>query len=320
MTRPPRSGRKGGGATEAPFPTREELLEYLRRSENPLGKRELARAFQLKGDQRIKLKEMLASLKDEGQLGQQRGRKLAAQGRLPSVAVLEVVGYDADGELIARPVGSNPADEATDDGPRIALAPDRRGRPPGKGDRVLARLRHLQGNSYEGSVIRHLGKPDRRLVGIYERERRGGVIRPTSRQHKESYRVAPDDSGGAQDGELVLAEPKEHHPRAGAQREARVIDRLGDATNPKALSLISIAEHGLPDVFPALAVAEAEAARAVGLGQRLDLRSIPLVTIDGEDARDFDDAVFAEADPDPANPGGFRLIVAIADVAHYVKP
>ncbi|HKY93830.1 MAG TPA: VacB/RNase II family 3'-5' exoribonuclease, partial [Kiloniellales bacterium] len=323
MTRSPRSGRKGGGKTEAPLPTREELLEYLRRSETPLGKRELARAFQLKGDQRIRLKEMLAALKDEGLLGQQRGRRLAAQGRLPSVAVVEVVGLDEDGELLARPVGARPSHEDEDEeriGPRIFLAPDRRGRRPVAGDRVLARLRHVEDDRYEGFVIRHLGKPERRLVGVFERQRRGGVVRPASRQLKESYRIAPEDSGGAQDGELVLAEPKEHHPRAGVEREARVIDRLGDAANPKALSLISIAEHGLPDIFPAVALAEAEAARAVGLGNRLDLRSLPLVTIDGEDARDFDDAVFAEADPDPANPGGFRLVVAIADVAHYVAP
>jgi ribonuclease R len=317
--RPPRNG---AGRAEAPFPKRDELLEYLRKSENPLGKRELARAFQLKGDQRIRLKEMLAELKDEGLLGRQRGRRVAAEGRLPSVAVLEVVGLDEDGELVARPVGVAKAaeDEEAAEGPRVLLAPDRRGRRPVAGDRVLARLRHVEADRYEGFVIRHLGKPERRLVGLFERQRHGGVIRPVSRQLKESYRVAPDDSGGAQDGELVLAEPKEHHPRAGAGREARVVDRLGDATNPKALSLISIAEHGLPDIFPAIALAEAQAARAVGLGQRLDLRPLPLVTIDGEDARDFDDAVFAEADPDPGNAGGFRLVVAIADVAHYVSP
>jgi len=323
VTRPPRSGRKAGGKSEAPLPTREELLEYLRKSQDPLGKRDLARAFQLKGEQRIRLKEMLAELKDEGLLDRQRGRRMAAQGRLPSVAVVEVVGLDEDGELVARPVGARPADDEDDgaaSGPRIFLAPDPRGRRPVAGDRVLARLRHLEGQRYEGSVIRHLGQPQRRVVGIYERERRGGVIRPTSRQVKETYRVSAEDAGGAQDGELVLVEPKEFHPRSGAQRDARVVDRLGDAANPKALSLISIAEHGLPDIFPAVAVAEAEAARAVSLGNRLDLRSLPLVTIDGEDARDFDDAVFAEADPDPANPGGFRLVVAIADVAHYVQP
>ena len=320
MSRRPGPGAKGGRA-EAPLPTREELLEYLRKSEEPLGKRDLARAFQLKGDQRIRLKEMLAELKDEGLLGSQRGRRLAAQGRLPSVAVVEVVGLDEDGELVARPVGAAPA-EADEEapGPRIFLAPDRRGRRPVAGDRVLARLRHVEAGRYEGFVIRHLGQPQRRLVGVFERQRRGGLVRPVARQRKESYRVGAEDSGGAQDGELVLAEPKEHHPRAGAEREARVVDRLGDATNPKALSLIAIAEHGLPDIFPAIALAEAEAARAVSLGERFDLRSLPLVTIDGEDARDFDDAVFAEADPDPGNPGGFRLVVAIADVAHYVQP
>jgi ribonuclease R len=88
-------------------------------------------------------------------------------------------------------------------------------------------------------------------------------------------------------------------------------------SDPRTVSLISIAANDIPVEFPPAALEEAERARAAPLGQRLDLRDTPLVTIDGEDARDFDDAVFAE--PDPDHPGGWRILVAIADVAWYVR-
>ena len=100
-------------------------------------------------------------------------------------------------------------------------------------------------------------------------------------------------------------------------RRARVLERIGPMSDPRTVSLISIAANDIPVEFPDAALEEAERAKAAPMGHRLDLRDVPLVTIDGEDARDFDDAVFAE--PDPAHPGGWRLLVAIADVAWYVR-
>jgi ribonuclease R len=101
---------------------------------------------------------------------------------------------------------------------------------------------------------------------------------------------------------------------------ARVIARLGDPSAPKAVSLIAIHQHGIPDDFPDAAIAEADAAKPAGLKGRDDLRDVPLITIDPADARDHDDAVYAEADADPKNEGGHVVWVAIADVAYYVRP
>ncbi|MBT3533497.1 MAG: ribonuclease R, partial [Rhodospirillaceae bacterium] len=101
-------------------------------------------------------------------------------------------------------------------------------------------------------------------------------------------------------------------------REARVVEVLGDMDDRRAISLIAIHSNDIPDVFPPEAEAEAEAAKPVGLGNREDLRHLPLITVDGADARDFDDAIWAAPDDDPKNKGGWQVIVAIADVAHYV--
>ena len=162
---------------------------------------------------------------------------------------------------------------------------------------------------YEGRTIRRLAETPGRVLGVY----RQGRIIPTDRRAKAEWVVPPGEDGGAVAGEIVLAEPLPHH-RLGL-KPARIIERLGAMGDARSVSLIVIHTHDIPQAFPAAALDEAETAQATPLGRRTDLRDIPLVTIDGEDARDFDDAVFAEPDG-----SGFRLIVAIADVAHYVRP
>jgi ribonuclease R len=139
---------------------------------------------------------------------------------------------------------------------------------------------------------------------------------PADRRDRDEYLVEFANAHGALDGELVAAEPLPAR-RYGPPR-ARIVERLGAADAPGAISLISIASFDIPHVFPAAALAEASAAVPVDAAGRTDLRSLDLVTIDGSDARDFDDAVWAEPDLDPANPGGWHVVVAIADVAHYV--
>ncbi len=148
-----------------------------------------------------------------------------------------------------------------------------------------------------------------RILGVF----RAGRIEPTDRRARSEWTVPRGQDGGAKDGEIVLAEALPHH-RLGL-RPARVIERLGAMGDARSVSLICIHTHDIPEPMPAEAQAEAAKATATPLERRTDLRDVPLVTIDGEDARDFDDAVFAEADGT-----GFRLIVAIADVAHYVRP
>ncbi len=307
----------GGDPRRAPLPTREQILDYLRDSATPLAKRDLARAFGLRGADKIWLKEKLRALRDEGLLDSHRGKHHQPSDRLPPVTVLKVTGQDEDGETLAKPA-SGPAAES-DQGWIVYLAPDRGGQPPAVGERVLARLEHIEAKRYRASIIRRLeGGARRRLVGRYERSRQGGgLVIPADRRVKEVYRIREAERLDAQEGELVLIEPLPCSGRRGGD-EARVLERLGTAESPRAFSLVAMNEHGLRDSFSTEALIEAEAAEAVALGARLDIRDLPLVTIDGADARDFDDAVFAEADPDPDNPEGFRILVAIADVAHYV--
>ncbi len=305
-------------ATATPqFPTTAEILRFIEESPTPVGKREIARAFKIKGAERPRLKEVLRELKESGKLERLTGRQVVSPGRLPEVAVIEVVELDEDGELLARPATWKPEQGPP---PRIFVVPDRKRREAlATGERLLAKLTRLD-DAYEARVIRRLGQGGAlQVLGIYEPGAHGGRLKPVDKRAKQDFLLAPEDAAGAQPGELVLAEAKGHHRRMGL-RDVKVIERHGSLGNHRALSLISIHEQGLPTVFPEAALREAEAAKATPLGKRSDLRTLPLVTIDGADARDFDDAVFAEPDESKDNPGGWHLIVAIADVAHYVRP
>ena len=301
----------------SPLPTREALLEFIESGEGKVSLREIARAFGLRGADRVRLKEQIRELRSEGLLG--RDERAGDGGTLPKVLVLEVVGSDADGELLARPQRWRGPDEP----PRIYLVAERRGGPaPATGDRVLARLQALEPGLYEARPIRVLGSGPSRVLGIYDPETEGGRLRPTDRRAKREYGLRRDRAAGAEAGELVLAELLDEPGRFGL-RPVRVVERLGSVDESRALSPIAIQEHGLPQAFPPEALAQAETAAALTEAEaeaagRADLRALDLVTIDGADARDFDDAVWAEPDGAPDNPGGWHLVVAIADVAHYV--
>lgn len=300
-----------------PLPTKDQLRDYIRDTPGPHHKRDIARAFQVVGDDRVLLKRMLKELEGEGGIQRIGGRRAYGHpGALPEVTVVEITGTDTDGELLAHPVVWR--EEAKP--PRIYMAPARgRGQLVlGVGDRVLARLHPVGDHVYEGRPIRRLVAAAARVVGVYQAGPDGGVIHPTDRREKQDYVVMPGDAGTASHGDLVVAEVMPGR-RLGL-RQARVVERIGGMSEPRAISLVAIHTHGIPNQFPPAALEQAAAAGPAEPGGREDLRRIPLVTIDGEDARDFDDAVWAEADPDPANDGGWSLIVAIADVAWYVRP
>ena len=303
------------------FPSKEKVLAFINESSEPVGKREIARAFRIKGnDDRIRLKALLKELKQEGVLEKQPSRRLSAPGRLPNVLVVEVSELDEDGELLARPTVW---DDDKGRPPRIYIAPDNRSRAAlAMGERALVRLQQGEDGSYNAHIIRKLDRQPQRVLGVYEVGSEGGRLRPTDRRAKKDFILSQADARDAAPGELVLAEilPARRQRDSLGLRSVRVLERLGRGNDPRSLSLITLHEHGLISEFPEKAVAEAEAATAAPLGRRQDLRDIPLVTIDGADARDFDDAVFAEPDDDPKNPGGWHLLVAIADVAHYVRP
>jgi ribonuclease R len=300
--------RRAPRARRAGLPDRVEVMTFLKQSGGALGEPDLARAFGVKGRDRVRLKRLLREVEDDAG-GRPRRRR---SGAPLSVAVLEVAALDADGEPLAR-LASEPEDTP----PRIRLlAGGVRAAAPGVGDRVLARL-SWQGDEATAEIIRLLRREPRRLVGLLQRGPSGLLLEPTGDGGRSELLVREQDSMGAGPGDLVVAERVAGAPLG--RGRAKVIERLGRPDEPGAISLFAAQSLGLPIAFPPEAEAEAAAAEPVSLGRRADLRALPLVTIDGADARDFDDAVYAEPDADPANAGGWHLVVAIADVAHYVR-
>lgn len=292
------------------LPSLDALRDWI--AENPGStRRDLAKAFGIKGGAKIDLKAMLRELEAEGTLP---ARRSSGGGKLPPVTVLDILAPDSEGDLFARPV------EWRGDGvaPVILVVTQAGDAALGQGDRVLAKLEAIRGPDYDyqARVIRKLGANPSRILGIFRKEAEGGRIVPIDKGADKFWAVT--ETGGALDGELVHAEPV-GKSRFGPLR-AKVLERLGDPTAPKAVSLIAIHQHGIRDEFPDEVVAEADKAGPVSEKGRRDLRALPLMTIDPWDARDHDDAIYAEADADPENPGGYVLWVAIADVAAYVRP
>ena len=300
----------------ARFPTKSEVLAWIGDNPGQTSKRDIAKAFGIKGQDRIDLKRLLKELEAEGHL-EKRRKTYRDPDSLPPVSVLQVLPADDLGDLFARPLewqGEGPA-------PRILFSVRATDPTVGEGDRILARLQKVDGedHQYVARLIRKIGTNPRRTLGVFRKGAEGGRILPISKGSDKEWTVGASDTHGARDGELVEAEQAGPKGRMGLPR-ARIVTRLGVPGAPKAVSLIAIHEHGIPDAFPDAVVEEADAAQPAKLGNREDLRDMPLITIDPADARDHDDACYAHADDDPKNPGGHVIWVAIADVAHYVRP
>lgn len=295
------------------FPTRDAILSWIAANPSKSGKNDIARAFGLRGDDRIVLKALLREMKADGTLSRGRGG-FHATDSLPPVLVI-TVSHSKEGDLFARPERW----DGTGDPPAIHVIPGKR--PLAVGDRVLARMTRGT-EAWEARPIKRIGGPehgpgrraDRRL-GIYRTGPAGGRLVPIDKRADSEWRIQGSDAGGAQEGELVRAE-RIGRRRAMSLPDARVIERLGDAMAPKCFSLIAIHEHGIPDQFPETVLEAAAAMPPAPMGAREDLRHLPLITIDPADARDHDDAIAAM----PREGGGHILWIAIADVAHYVRP
>ncbi|WP_333586938.1 ribonuclease R [Phenylobacterium sp.] len=311
-SRAPKSQRFAGARTPG-LPDRETLLRHIRET-GETDRGELARVFGLKGADRRALRELLNELQAEGTLSR-RGRKGVAElGALPPVGVVDVVERDTDGDLFVR------LTKGAEDTPLVRLAPDRGeavAGAPGLGDRLLVRFTPLESGETEARLIKRLGQSAHRVLGVVRKDRREVRVEPVDRKSKESLVVF--DDGRLKDGDLVLAQVGLAERRYGPKR-GKILEVVGREDQPRAASLIAIHTHGIPMGFSDEAQAEAEAAKAPDLAGREDLRDLPLITIDPADARDHDDAVYAQADEDPANPGGWIVWVAIADVAAYVRP
>jgi len=294
------------------LPTRQQVLDFIAQSAEPAGKREIARAFGLQGQEKIQLKALLKDMAEEGLID---GKRTAyhRMGGVPKVTVLRVVDID-DGEPIAVPDSWQP-DDATPP-PRIRLIEKGSGRQRStalkKGDRVLARTEESNGK-WRGFPMKKLAVREEQVLGVVEVDMAGKAwLAPVDKRIRNSMPIA--DLGGAEKGELVFAEPAGRSPRSGV----KVTQVLGEPLAPRAFSLIAIHKHGIPNVFMQETLDEAERAAKLPVNPdtREDLRHLPIVAIDPVDARDHDDAIWAEPDGE----GGFNAVVAIADVSFYVRP
>jgi ribonuclease R len=270
--------------------------------------REIARAFHLGPADLSGLRGLLRAIERSGELARAADHRIIAGAALPDIMPVERFGSDADGFPLARPLGR--------EAPEIRLV-GATGEELAVGERALARLTRLDSGEIEGEIIRRFEAEGGRVVGVFHVTHDGGVIVAADRRDKSEYRVLGHDAAGLADDELVVAEVL---PSRRFGKRACIVERLGPATAPGAISRMTIAAFDIPAEFPPSALAEAKAAQPAELGGRTDLRALALVTIDDSDARDFDDAVWAEPDEDPANPGGWHLVVAIADVGAYVLP
>ena len=298
------------------LPSREAILEAMAANPQLDGKRDLYKYFGIHGDLKTPFKVLLKEMEGEGFIARSR-KTLRRTATLPQVTVLDIPA-DADPEnLHAFPAQWDEAEGAP---PRVTVRTARDGRVvPGPGDRILARIDAGDGPvpDYSARPMKILDKPRRGQIGIVRRDEDGARLIPVDRKLKE-MRIDLDDLGGAADGDLVevtvkitgrLMIPK-----------ARVVEIIGNPSSEGAVSLIAIHNLEIPYRFPASVLKEAEEAREASLKGREDWRHIPLVTIDPPDAKDHDDAVYAEPDTNPKNVGGHIVLVAIADVAAYVRP
>ena len=292
------------------LPSREQILEFIQTADGPSGKRELAKAFGLKGQEKIALKALLRDMAEEGLID---GKKTAYHrlGGLPKVTVLKVVAIE-DGEPIAEPESW----EAEGDKPRLRLI-EKKGQPALKrGYRVLSRTEETA-RGWRAFPMKKLPARTEGLMGVVELDSAGKPwLAPVDKRVRTSAPIT--DLGEAKPGDLVLAERLGKSERSGV----KVVEVVGDPLAPGSFSLIAIARHGIPHIFPDEAIAEANRAVDLPLSpeHREDLRHLPIVAIDPADARDHDDAIWAEPDGAKENQGGYRAVVAIADVSYYVRP
>ena len=292
------------------FPDRQTVLDYLKDNPNATTKQEIARGLRVKGNERNTLRQILKELEAEGVLERTGKRAWAQVDRPPPTGVVEFTHLDDDGELIGKSVGDSGLF-----GPEIRYAGPS-GKPkakaPGVGDRALCKISEHDGEWLARAITVFEKRLSDRIVGLYEQGPRGGKVVPSSRKEKREFLIQEADRKGAQDGDLVIAEPKPVARRQYGPNLGIVTEIIRHITDPRSASLLAIHAHDIPTEFPEAALEQARDA-VPAAAPREDLTNIPLITIDPHDARDHDDAVWAEQLDD-----GWRVIVAIADVAAYV--
>lgn len=295
----------------AGMPSRQQILDFLASSQSPAGKREIVRAFGLHGSEKIQLKGLLKDMADEGLIDSAPGRAFHKMGGLPKVTVLRVVDVDESAHVWAVPQSWH-ADTAP---PRVRVLEHARMPALGPGDRMLARTEQTA-TGWVAHPMKSLARGEETLLGVLREA--GGRLWFSGIEKKERHDFAVADSGDAGPGDLVRAEKIGR----GTRVSVKVVEQLGSPLAPRSFSLIAIEKLGLPHVFSqkVLDAASESVTRGLDATSREDLRALPIIAIDPADARDHDDAVWAAADDDPDNRGGWKAIVAIADVSFYVRP
>ena len=292
-----------------PIASREMILQVLAASDGPMEAAALANKLALTAPDRFAaLEKRLAAMLRDGQLLQNRRGGYVPAERADLVA----------GTVIANPDGFGFLRPDTGGGDDLFLPPFEM-RKAMHGDRVLASVSGVDHRGRrEGSIVEVLERRLSRLIGRYTEEAGIGYVVPDDKRIQRNVMIPADGRNDARNGQLVVAEittPQDaHRPPIG-----RVLAVLGDKLTASQAVEAAIHGHDIPHEFPPEVLAQATAVplevQPVDIAGRVDLRNTPLVTIDGEDAKDFDDAVWCEPNRD-----GFRLIVAIADVSHYVRP
>ncbi|WP_140985476.1 ribonuclease R [Asticcacaulis tiandongensis] len=300
------------------LPDDDTLLEVLKTSRD-VDVSALARHFGLKGEERRLLRHRLKALAEKGKIDKQSRKTFSAVGVLPETGVAEVVERDVDGELWVR-WGKDEAGKA----PLARLAPLKKSvaqTPPTLGDRIYVRFEKAD-DEWIAHLVKILDQGAPKLVGVVRIGKRGKIkeyrLESVDRKSRDSFVLVAGNLDDLKDGDVVMASPQGGTHRYGP-KPAKLLEVIGQEDSPRIASIMAIHAHGLPVGFQTSTVKEAEEAKAPDLGKRTDLRDLPFITIDPQDAKDHDDAVYAHADDDPANAGGYVVWVAIADVAHYVK-
>ncbi|HEX5314027.1 MAG TPA: ribonuclease R [Gammaproteobacteria bacterium] len=288
-----------------PIPSRRLLRSYFEARAVPASLAAVAASFDLADAEREALAMRLGAMCRDGDLIENRRGEFCLTRRLPVKTGTVLAHRDGFGFL------------APDGGGDDVFLPPRTMRTLMHGDRAAVRVQRGRDGREEGRLVDVLERGRSSLSGEYFQEHGVGFVRPDDRRLRDDVLIPGDARGAARPGEMVTVEltdfPGAHGPAVG-----RVIEILGAREAAGMASELAIRNHQLPHEWPAAVAAEAsalpDALRAADLRERRDLRELPLVTIDGEDARDFDDALYCRRDGD-----GFRLHVAIADVSHYVR-
>ena len=301
----------------------EDILKLVRANPDKFILKDMARRLGIKGDERRDLRKTVREMVAGGVLVKSTRKTYRVAGDLPGVMVIRVVEIDSEGDMIGVP------DNWREDGPAPRMIVQessgsgkkkgRAGAQLGMGSRALCKIKPGQ-NGYLAQVMKKLGRGGMKHLGILYQDGRGWAIKPVDKRARNEFRPTRVPEGTEIDS-LIEFRTSSGKRGSSYERRAEITKIIGPANDPKAASLISLRQHGIPIGFDDDVLAEARKLELPKLDKyREDLRKVPLLTIDPVDAKDFDDAIFAEHDDDPKNKGGWVVWVAIADVAAYVQP